>query len=201
MRGRLYSSWASSTWSLPSAERACWAKMSRISWVRSTTRVLRASSSARCCGRIELVVDEQHLRLRVRVGLLELLELALADIGARVGALAVLDDLGDRLDAGGARELLQLGELLLGVDPLGEHRDGEPTLGSRPGRGIGLASSHRGIMPLLGGRFRASVHAPTRRGAARLVPPTSPMGSPVTPESTVARRLRRNCTDSATPAR
>ncbi len=38
MRGRLYSSCASSTWSLPSAVTACWAKMSRISCVRSTTR-------------------------------------------------------------------------------------------------------------------------------------------------------------------
>ena len=49
MRGRLYSSCASSTCSLPSALRACWAKMSRISCVRSTTRAVRASSSFRCC--------------------------------------------------------------------------------------------------------------------------------------------------------
>ena len=48
MRGRLYSSWASSTWSLPSALRACWAKMSRISCVRSTTRAWRRFSSWRC---------------------------------------------------------------------------------------------------------------------------------------------------------
>ncbi len=43
-----YSSWASSTWSLPSAVWACWAKMSRITVVRSTTRIWSASSSARC---------------------------------------------------------------------------------------------------------------------------------------------------------
>ena len=49
MRGRLYSSCASSTWSFPSALTACWAKMSRISCVRSTTRAASASSSARCC--------------------------------------------------------------------------------------------------------------------------------------------------------
>ena len=55
MRGRLYSSCASSTWSLPSELRACCAKMSRISCVRSTTRALElvlerraaASGSAR----------------------------------------------------------------------------------------------------------------------------------------------------------
>src|SRR5439155_1043149 len=49
MRGRLYSSCASSTWSFPSALTACWAKMSRISWVRSTTRAESAFSSVRCC--------------------------------------------------------------------------------------------------------------------------------------------------------
>src|SRR5206468_3371906 len=49
MRGRLYSSCASSTWSLPSADTACWAKMSRMSWVRSTTRALSAFSRNRCC--------------------------------------------------------------------------------------------------------------------------------------------------------
>ena len=66
MRGRLYSSCASSTCSLPSAETACWAKMSRISCVRSTTRADSASSSARCCVGCELVVDDQHLRRRAR---------------------------------------------------------------------------------------------------------------------------------------
>src|SRR3954469_17706232 len=39
MRARLYSSWASSTWSLPSELWACSAKMSRIVAVRSTTGV------------------------------------------------------------------------------------------------------------------------------------------------------------------
>ena len=49
MRGRLYSSCASSTWSLPSAVWACAAKMSRITAVRSTTRISSVSSSTRCC--------------------------------------------------------------------------------------------------------------------------------------------------------
>ena len=48
MRWRLYSSCASSTWSLPAAEWACSAKMSRITRVRSTTRMPSSSSSARC---------------------------------------------------------------------------------------------------------------------------------------------------------
>src|SRR5207253_7922385 len=50
IRGRLYSSCASSTCSFPSALTACWAKMSRISCVRSTTRACSASSRRRCCG-------------------------------------------------------------------------------------------------------------------------------------------------------
>ena len=43
---------------------------------------------------IELVVDEQHLGARVAVRLLQLLELALADVRARIRARALLDELG-----------------------------------------------------------------------------------------------------------
>ncbi len=60
----------------------------------------------------ELVVDDEHLRLRLRVGLLELVELPFADERARVWARAVLDDLRDRVDPCGARELLELGDLV-----------------------------------------------------------------------------------------
>ena len=63
MRGRLYSSCASSTWSLPSALTACWAKMSRISCVRSTTRVVERVLEVALLRRVELVVDEQALGL------------------------------------------------------------------------------------------------------------------------------------------
>ena len=65
MRGRLYSSCASSTCSFPSALVACWAKMSRISCVRSTTRVSSAFSRKRCCDGIELVVDDHALGVRL----------------------------------------------------------------------------------------------------------------------------------------
>ena len=47
-RGSRYSSWASSTWSLPSLLRARWAKMSRMSWVRSMTLAWIWSSRLRC---------------------------------------------------------------------------------------------------------------------------------------------------------
>ena len=83
------------------------------------TRLQRVLERSLLHGR-ELVVDDQRLRARALERLLQLLELALADVGARVGPLAVLDELGHRLDAGGARELSQLGEG--GVDALGRRR-------------------------------------------------------------------------------
>ena len=131
MRGRLYSSCASSTWSFPSADVACWAKMSRISCVRSITRVSSAFSRNRCCDGIELVVDEEALGAGVAEALLQLLELALADVGALRGPRAVLDDGADRLDAGRPGELADLGELLLRVDPLAQHGENEAALGLR----------------------------------------------------------------------
>ena len=48
-RGRRYSSCASSTWIRPSRDRACRAKMSRMTPDRSMTGTLVASSSLRCC--------------------------------------------------------------------------------------------------------------------------------------------------------
>ena len=78
--------------------------------------------------RIELVVDEQALGLRVREPLSQLLELALADVRALRRAAAMLDDAADRLDAGGARELLDLGQLVVGVRSLSQNREDEPAL-------------------------------------------------------------------------
>ena len=92
MRGRLYSSCASSTWSFPSALTACWAKMSRISCVRSTTRAWSAFSSVRCCDGLSSSSTSSTSAARVAVRLLQLLELALADVRARVGHAPVLDD-------------------------------------------------------------------------------------------------------------
>ncbi len=88
-------------------------------------------------GRVELVVDDQHLGAGALVLLLELLELALADVGAPVGPRAVLDELAARLDAGGADQLAQLAELVLVVHSLREHGEHEPALGLAARRGIG----------------------------------------------------------------
>ena len=57
-RGRRYCSWASSTCALPSRLLACWAKMSRISAVRSMTLTLTTSSSARRWLGAELAVAD-----------------------------------------------------------------------------------------------------------------------------------------------
>ena len=100
-------------------------------------------------GRLELVVDDQHVRGRLAERLLQLLELPLADVRARVGPRAVLDDLVDGLDAGRPGQLAQLGQLL-GLASGLEHGDGEPALGLRAGRRIGLPGRHRWIMPLRG---------------------------------------------------
>jgi len=94
--------------------------------------------------RSELVVDEKHFRFRGAVLLLQLVELSLADVRAAVGQPTVLDDAADRLDSGGAREFLELGELgeLVGAVGSGsEHGDDEPTLGLGPGA-IGLSRRH-----------------------------------------------------------
>jgi len=56
--------------------------------------------------------------------------------------VAVLDETGDRVDARGPRELLELCELVVGIDALREDGDGEPAL-AREARGlIGLLRRH-----------------------------------------------------------
>jgi succinyl-diaminopimelate desuccinylase len=54
----------------------------------------------------------------------------------------VLDEPGDGLDAGGAGELLELGQLGVRVDTLGKHGEDEPALGLRARRRIGLSHRH-----------------------------------------------------------
>src|SRR5262249_37738061 len=93
----------------------------------------------------ELVVDDQRLGARGLERVLQLLELALADVGARVRPVAVLDQLGHGLDACGPRELRQLGELVVGA--LRRNREHEPALGLGTRRWIRL-SCHAVIMPL-----------------------------------------------------
>ena len=90
--------------------------------------------------RRELVVDDQRLGARALEGLLQLLELALPDVRARVGPFPVLDELGYRLDAGRARQLAKLAEER--VDTLGRRGEHEPALRLGARRRIGLTGRH-----------------------------------------------------------
>jgi len=92
--------------------------------------------------RIELVVDEQHFGGGLLVRPFELVHLALAEIPPPLRTLAVLDDRSDRLDERRARKLVQLGQLVVGIDSLGQHRCDQPALQ----RGIRLAWDHETIM-------------------------------------------------------
>ena len=90
-RGRKYCSWASSTWALPSWLLACWAKMSRISAVRSMTLTLIRCSSVRSWHG-----DSSPSQITVSAPVAthhraQLLDLAAADEGGRVGPAAPLD--------------------------------------------------------------------------------------------------------------
>jgi hypothetical protein len=97
--------------------------------------------------RAELAVDEQHVGARFGIDLLQLGELALADVAAGIRARPVLGQRRDRLDARGARKLLQLGQLLLRDGALGQHSEDEPALGLGARRRIGLVCRHAWIMP------------------------------------------------------
>src|SRR5206468_691989 len=89
-------------------------------------------------GRRQLLVDDEHLGVALRIAGLELCELALPDERARIQMFPVLHELGDGDDACRARELAELGELFLSVDTLGEDPEDEPALRRRPWGGIGL---------------------------------------------------------------
>ncbi len=92
---------------------------------------------------VELAVDEQHLGVRVLVSPLEVLQLALAEVGAALGAVAVLNHLCDRVDECCTRQLSQLRKLIHGIYSLSQYGDDEPALQ----RGVRLAGRHGLIMP------------------------------------------------------
>src|SRR5215218_4017451 len=115
-RGSMYCICASSTWALPSRLLACWAKMSRISAVRSTTLTLRIFSSWLSwpgvgAGRGHDVAD--------------LVGLARPDVGGGVGLVPALADRLEHLRAGRLSKGGELGEGTVGVGlgALGPHPD------------------------------------------------------------------------------
>ena len=96
---------------------------------------------------VELVVNDERLRVGVLHEPFQLLELALAHVGSRIGRGPTLNELADRRDAGRAQELAQLSQLLALVHSGAQHGDDESALGLRSGRGVRLVVGHRAIMP------------------------------------------------------
>ena len=122
-------------------------------------RVLEAPLLAR----IEVVVHHEGLRPGLRHRGLQLLEAALAEVGARVGSGPTLHDLADGLDAGRAHQLAYLPELLVGVDLGSQRRDQEGTLRLGAGRRIRLVLAH---VPALCPVARPATSCGSRAGRA-----------------------------------
>ena len=121
----MYSICASDTCALPSRLVACWAKMSRISAVRSMTLTLTAFSSAFSCAGRQFAVADHGVGAGGHHDLTQLLRLARADVGRRVGLVAALDQALEHLRARGLGQRGQLGEAGVGVGgaAVGPHAD------------------------------------------------------------------------------
>ena len=89
-RGSMYCIWASSTWALPSRLLACWAKMSRISAVRSTTLTLSDLLQLAELAGGQLAVADHGVGAGGGDDVADLGGLARADVGGRVGLVAAL---------------------------------------------------------------------------------------------------------------
>src|SRR5262249_19293873 len=116
--------------------------------------------------RVELVVDEEALGVGVCEALLEFGDLPFPDVGSLRRARAMLHDASDRLDAGRPRQLLDLGELLVGIQPLTQDREDEPAL-----RLLGTWNHQTALCPpplptrpSPSGRSRSSTSPPSRAG-------------------------------------
>ena len=117
MRGRLYSSWASSTWSLPSAVWACCGEDVEDHRGAVDDPHLERVLERALLARRQLVVADDHLGVDLVRERLQLLELARAEVRARVRARARCCTM--RADAGhrrGAQELVHLLELGIAVE-------------------------------------------------------------------------------------
>ena len=124
-RGSMYSICASDTCALPSRLVACWAKMSRISAVRSMTLTLTAFSSAFSCAGRQFAVADDGVGTGGQHHVAQLGRLARADVGRGVGLAAALDHAFEHLRARGLGQRGQLGEAGVGVGgtAVGPHAD------------------------------------------------------------------------------
>ena len=121
----MYCSWASSTWALPSRLRACWAKMSRISAVRSMTLTCTIAFQPAQLARGELAVADHGVGADRRNDVRELAGLARAHVGGRVDPAAPLDEAVEHLGARRFRQQAQLAQRILRASQaaLGPHPD------------------------------------------------------------------------------
>ena len=92
--------------------------------------------------RLQLLVDEKHLSAGARVCVLQLVELAFADVRPRIGACPVLHDVGDRRNTRCPRELSELRELVLVVGAVRENGEQQPALGLRLEPALGIGHGH-----------------------------------------------------------
>ncbi len=112
-RGSRYCRRANSTWALPSGVRAFWAKMSRITAVRSMAVRPRIFSRLRCCAGERFCSNTTVSESTARQISLQLIHLARAEERGGIGRVASLDDPRDDVGAGGVDEQGQFVELVL----------------------------------------------------------------------------------------
>ena len=163
----------------PRRDTACWAKMSRISCVRSTTRAVSASSSARCWtgSSSSSTISTSARVVGVRApSAPRACPCRRTCAGRRCARCWTTSPTGST--PRGARELAQLGELVLGVGALREHGEHEPAFGlglpgARARRGV-IGRNYARLTARAGWRTRRVARSPTGSPRARSSSSTSP---------------------------
>ena len=114
-RGSKCWSCASSIWSLPSRVRARWAKMSRISDVRSRILQLKIFSRFAALRGRQVVVEDDRVHVVSPAEIRELRRLALADKRGGRRRIQLLETVADDVAAGGRGQFDEFGERIARV--------------------------------------------------------------------------------------
>ena len=144
MRARLYSSCASSTWSLPSAVWAWSAKMSRITAVRSITGTPSACSRLRSWRGTSSSSTATRLASAAAISRFSSVELAPAQVAVGIGRGSRLGHLPGRRHPGRAQQLLQLGQGIVAVLVVADDSDCDGALAGARVDDAGGAVLHGG---------------------------------------------------------
>ena len=113
-RGIAYSSWASSTCRWASCVRACVAKMSRITSVRSTTFTSSCFSRLRVCAGPRSLSKTTTSASWASTSSLSSLDLARADVRRDINLMPLLQHLADHVQIGRLGQSAQLIERIVG---------------------------------------------------------------------------------------